>query len=296
LLAVQNELSAALTIDDAPSIAASGPVAFDPSRLDAARDALVAAGFERCVAFVIGRHAHGCEASLERWLQAGYELGNHSDDHVAASRCDRLAFMASIERCDALLRAVGAFDGQRPRYLRFPYGDRGANASLRRDLLAACADRGYTVADVSISFYDHCYETPLATALVQSPALTHAVEERYLANAARVVRRAARLGPRRFGRGHVHVANCHFGLVTQRTLVRLLARITPPVQWLPLEKAVGSVAYARFLDDFDRNGIIADQLRSGSLERVLRPLARVGRRADWFAQRALGPRWPHLAD
>lgn len=292
---VPREIVAALTIDDAPSIAAAaGAVAFDPARLDAVREQLQHAGIAHCVAFVIGAHARGSEARLERWLQAGYELGNHSDDHARASDVDRADFTASLVRCDALLRSVGAFEAGRARYFRFPFGDRGRTPAARRDLVAACTDLGYVIADVSIDLYDHCYEAPLAAALAGQPAHTRAIEARYLTTAERSMRRAARLGRRRFGAGHVHVATCHFGLVTERTLLRLLARLRARVRWSPLAQAVGSPAYARNLGDPERNGILAGQLRSATSERVMRPFARYTHRADWFAQQALGPRWPHL--
>jgi hypothetical protein len=92
----------------------------------------------------------------------------------------------------------------------------------------------------------------------------------------------------------VHVAACHFGLVTRRTLPRLLARLAEEVSWSPLAQAVDGAAYASHFGDPERNGMLADELRFAAGERVLRPLARLSRRADWFEQRALGPRWPHL--
>src|SRR5262245_24482188 len=79
------QLSVALTLDDAPSIVEHG-VASDPSHMDAIRETLVAHGVRDCVAFVVGTTARGHEASLERWLDAGYELGNHTFDHRRASR------------------------------------------------------------------------------------------------------------------------------------------------------------------------------------------------------------------
>jgi hypothetical protein len=159
-------------------------------------------------------------------------------------------------------------------------------------VIAACADLGYTLADVSIYFQDHHYEAPLAAASGDR-ARAHAIEERYLGTALRSVRRAALLG-RRFGGEHVHVTACHFGLVTERTLPRLLARLGGELRWTPLHRAASGAAYARHFGDPQRNGMLADELRFAPAERVLRPLARLSRRAGWFDQRTLGPRWPHL--
>jgi peptidoglycan/xylan/chitin deacetylase (PgdA/CDA1 family) len=287
------QLEVALTIDDAPSIAAEGPIAFDAARMDAVREALVAAGVKRCVAFVIGRHARGHERSLERWLAQGYELGNHSEDHARASSGELARFVASVEQCDALLRGVGAFDQGRARYFRFPFGDRGAQPAAREARLRACADLGYTIADVSIDLFDWCYEAPLATA-ANDPGRARRIEARHVASAAATLQRAGRLARRRFTGGAGHIAALHFGLVSARALPALLAQLAADVRWGGLEDAVGAGAYARFHADPRANGILAEQLRA-PVERPLRRLAQLARRAGWFDQSALGPRWPYLA-
>jgi peptidoglycan/xylan/chitin deacetylase (PgdA/CDA1 family) len=293
---VARTLAIALTIDDAPSIAASGPLAFDAGRMDATRRALQDAGVRSCVAFVIGAHARGHEKLLGRWLDAGYELGNHSDDHAYASRTGFHAFTASVERCDALLREVGAFDGGRPRYFRFPYGDRGASPSRRGALLEAVENLGYQLAEVSIQTYDHCYEARFALALANhDDARARAVTERYLDRALASVHRASRLAGRRFGPDHEHVMAMHFGPVTERTLPALLARLSTCARLVPLERALACPAYLRDASDLAANGVIAERL-GGRADPALRRLARIARRAGLFEQDALGPLWPHFSD
>src|SRR5690242_13902551 len=118
-------MQVALTLDDAPSIAASAPIRFDASRMDAVRERLLQAGVPSCVAFVIGELTVGHEAVLQRWLASGYALGNHSDDHRSASEVGPGQLLDSVKRCDERLRSLGAFSPDRPCFFRFPFGDRG---------------------------------------------------------------------------------------------------------------------------------------------------------------------------
>jgi hypothetical protein len=291
---VRTGIPLALSIDQAPSVGTSAHTAFDPARLDRVREQLARAGIRYCTAFVVGSRSRGHEASLERWLEAGYELGNCGFDHPRASQVGRAEFIAQLKRSDALLRGLGAFDGHRPRFFRFPFGDRGPDAATRRELLQACHDLGYTVADVSIDLFDRCYEAPLAAALCRDRARAHAIERRYLANAEGQVQRAGRIGLSRWGGRHVHIAACEFGLLNERCLPELLRRLGSLVSWKPLALAVFQPAYLRFQFDYERNGAIGEQLHRGLFNIALRPLARLSRRARFFDQPTLGPRWPHL--
>lgn len=284
----------ALTLDHAPSVATSAHAAFDGARLDRAREQLQRAQIRHCTAFLVGRRACGHERSLERWLAAGYELGNAGYEGRTASSAGIDAFMADLERCDALLRSLGAFDDHRPRFFRFPLGDRGANATARHQLLHAIQELGYTIADVSVDFYDHCYETQHAHACASDRGRARAIELRYLSNVVGLVRRAGRVGRSRWGLRHVHIAACDLGPLNERTLPEALQRLAPLVAWKPLALAVFQPAYLRFHFDYERNGPIGEQLQRSLAHLALRPIARLSCKTRCFAQSALGPRWPHL--
>jgi peptidoglycan/xylan/chitin deacetylase (PgdA/CDA1 family) len=82
-------LRIAFTIDDAPTVA---DAQVDASRMDGIRVCLQHLKLDHCVAFVVGREAQGNEDVLRRWLDCGYELGNHS----LSSRKSERAFSAGI--------------------------------------------------------------------------------------------------------------------------------------------------------------------------------------------------------
>jgi hypothetical protein len=284
-------LPCALTIDDAPAVDAIDH-AQAGSVMDAVREALARQGITRCVAFVIGARARGHEAALERWLAAGYELGNHTGEHPWASRSDERAFIDSIRRCDAVLAQVGAFAEGRPRYFRYPFGDRGSDPGARARIRRACEDLGYTLADVSLNLHDYCYERPLDAALRASDAArAAAIEARFVHHARSVLARADALLPE----SEPHIAGVHFGHVSARSLDRLLASTRGRVQWLSLDAAVHAGTYARFAQDARLNGIIGEALEARAalpLRELRRRGARLARKLDLFEQERLGPLWP----
>lgn len=281
-----------LTCDDAPTIAGGeGGVRADPQRMDVLREVLQTAGIRHCVAFVIGRHAIGHEATLERWLAAGYELGNHTHDHAAASRCSPGDFERSVLACDDLLERVGAFEGRRPRWFRFPFLDRGPDPAARRVLAARLAAFGYRIAPVSVDWCDHRYEAPLAAA-AGDEARAARVGTRYLAAARASLEHAGR----RCGAATPLIAACHFGEVSARFLAPLLGALEQEarVRWSPLERAAGAACYERYATDFTRTGLVTDGTPGRPVQRLARGLAALGERLDLFEQARLGPRWPYL--
>jgi peptidoglycan/xylan/chitin deacetylase (PgdA/CDA1 family) len=287
----------ALSVDDAPSIAGgSGAVVADPGRMDRIREVLLAAGVSHCVAFVIGILAAGQEPRLERWLASGYELGNHTFDHLAASRTSLREYVASVSRCDALLAGLGAFAGGRQRWFRHPFLDRGADASGRAALGAALADLGYEQVPGSVDLFDHCYEEPLARALRDGDAGRLAqADARYRAAALASLAATERQVWRATRREAPQLAYFHFGLASERNLAHVLAALGERgTRWCSLEEALADPLYVAYVGDPARSGLVTGDLPRGLGARLGGRLADLSQRLGLFQQSQLGPRWPHL--
>ncbi len=290
-------LASALSFDDAPAME---PLDLDTeadATMDSVRETLQRHAVKHCVAFVIGARARGHKGALERWLAAGYELGNHTETHPSASRCGVDELLNSFARCDALLVEIGAFDQGRTRYFRYPYGDRGADPRERARIHHAIRERGYLIADVSISLHDFSYEAPLANALQRNDADTLAlIEERYRHHARTSLVQGGALD---VPKGFVHVANGHFGRVTARTLDALLTSVRSQVTFFSMANAATHATYLRFAETYTNNGIIAASLRprrDSSWNAAARRGARLSRKLDLFDQKRLGPLWPQWSE
>lgn len=286
----------ALTADDAPSIAAGpGGVQSDPARLDDVRAVLEAHGVPHCVAFVIGQAAEGQEPALARWLAAGYELGNHTHDHVAASRMPVAAYLDSVRRCDELLAAAGAFASGRRRWFRYPYLDRGGEPAARAAIAEGVRALGYEPVHATIDFFDHAYETAWAKARAAGDAArTAAVGARFERVALASLRRADRVARATAGRPVEHVAFFHFGGVAADRLALLLeACARAGVIWTRVEEAITEPLHRAYDADPGRSGLVTGGLGRGLGARVAGHLARLLDRLDPRWSR-LGPAFPHL--
>ncbi len=289
----------ALTCDDAPTIySRPGGIEPDPARLDRVRQGLREHGVRHCVAFVVGRSVLGQREPLVRWLEAGYELGNHTFQHLAASGVNPAEFLADVARCDQLLASIGAFAAGRPRLFRFPYLDRGPSPQARLALTAEVKAMGYTIVSGTVDFYDHLYEEPLARALAQGQQRqAQMVEARYLETACRSVAYRARWIRRTPGPELTHIALFHAGLISPAVLPRLLDRMArQEVVWSSLTQALAHPFYRRAEEDLAQTGLIDYQYRSRTLaERVKRKLVEYSCRLNWMQQDRFGPCWPYLA-
>jgi peptidoglycan/xylan/chitin deacetylase (PgdA/CDA1 family) len=87
---------------------------------------------------------------LERWLDAGLELGNHSYSHLDLHRVPLPVFLADVEKGEAIARPLAA-TRQRPyRYFRHPFLHTGKDLATRQAVEGFLAEHGYRVAPVTI--------------------------------------------------------------------------------------------------------------------------------------------------
>jgi len=90
-------------------------------------------------------------ALLERWLDAGLELGNHSYSHPDLHRVGLEDFKADVLRGETVLRQLLLRRGARPRYFRHPFLHTGRDLETKRALEEFLREIGYNVAPVTIN-------------------------------------------------------------------------------------------------------------------------------------------------
>lgn len=110
------------------------------------------------VGLVIGGKIEGDRKLLDLWLEAGYELGNHSHGHLNYTRTGAQEYVADVEAGRReLAEAVGA---RKVRFFRFPFlreGDTEAKLDAMRAYLAGSGQRNLPV---TIDTQDWSYEEP----------------------------------------------------------------------------------------------------------------------------------------
>jgi peptidoglycan/xylan/chitin deacetylase (PgdA/CDA1 family) len=99
----------------------------------------------------------GRAAVLTQWMDAGYELANHTYSHPVASRVPLWQYEDEIIRGDAFLRRIMTQHNQKLVWFRYPTLDSGPDAEYHERLMAFLEQRGYRVAPVTVDYSDYSY-------------------------------------------------------------------------------------------------------------------------------------------
>jgi peptidoglycan/xylan/chitin deacetylase (PgdA/CDA1 family) len=103
-------------------------------------------------------------AVLKMWLDAGLELGNHTHSHPDLNTTPLTDFEADVVRGEPTLLALCAGRAQTLRYFRHPFLHVGKEPAKRQAFEAFLAQRGYTIAPVTIDNDDYIYAAVYASA------------------------------------------------------------------------------------------------------------------------------------
>src|ERR1700736_5569574 len=154
----------AITIDDLPAgaanfMSAAAITEMTTKLLAVLREQKVpAVGFvnERKLYYKWGEVDERIKA-LNLWLDAGFELGNHTYGHTSLNRARLKEFEDSVVQGETITRLLLTQHNMRLRYFRHPYLDTGRDLQTRRDAEAFLVGRGYHIAPITLDAWDWMY-------------------------------------------------------------------------------------------------------------------------------------------
>ncbi len=100
-------------------------------------------------------------AALNMWLDAGFELGNHTYAHTSLNRASLKEFEDSVVQGESVTRLLLTQHNMKLRYFRHPYLDTGRDLQTRREAEAFLVQRGYRIAPVTLDAWDWMFATRL---------------------------------------------------------------------------------------------------------------------------------------
>lgn len=103
-------------------------------------------------------------ALLERWLDAGHELGNHGHSHLDLHRVEPEAWMEDVLRGERVIRPLLAGRSGELRWFRHPFLHAGRSAEIQRRTVRFLDEHGYRVAPVTIDNGEWIYADAYADA------------------------------------------------------------------------------------------------------------------------------------
>jgi len=157
----QPERAIAITIDDLPAGAANFMTAAEITSMTTKLLATLKENKVPAVGFVNERklffrwnEVNERIAALNMWLDAGFELGNHTYAHTSLNRAGLKEFEESVIQGESVTRLLQTQHKMTMRYFRHPYLDTGRDLQTRREAEAFLVSRGYRIAPVTMDAWD----------------------------------------------------------------------------------------------------------------------------------------------
>ena len=188
---------------------------------------------------------------LRSWLQAGFELGNHTYSHVSLNSVPFDVFTANALQGEAVIRPLAESTGRPLRWFRPPYLHLGKTAAVRAALDAFLAAHGYRVAPVTVNHSEWIFAAAYARALAQGHSeAAQRIADAYLPHMEAELARAEQLALDRFGRAIPHVMLLHANALNADHFGALAARLQQRgYRFATLDEVLQDSAYALPLGD-----------------------------------------------
>ena len=160
--AAAQQRSVAITIDDGPAVN-EGKDLGNFQRI--ARGLLSSLEIEKVPAtiFINERQLNvqgqrdGRAAVLAQWLDAGYDLGNHTYSHPSANKVPVWQFQDDLVRGDVIMRSLMEERGRKMVWFRYPFLDSGMTAEAHQAIVDFLEQRHYRVAHVTVDYKDYSF-------------------------------------------------------------------------------------------------------------------------------------------
>jgi peptidoglycan/xylan/chitin deacetylase (PgdA/CDA1 family) len=248
--AFSEERRVAVTIDDLPvetALGADEALALTESLLHALR-----AHRAPATGFVIGRkvlvkdQVDARLALLEKWLDSGMSLGNHTFSHDSLNETALAEYQLDIVQGELLLRFVQEPRGQRLRYFRAPHNHVGPTQEIKDGLARFLRSRRQVLAPFTIEHSDYVFDEAYRSALTASDAVLSArVRAAYLDHLDVVFSFFEGLSAEMFDRQIAQIFLIHANRLNAETLAEMLGRLEGRgYRFIALETALEDEAYS----------------------------------------------------
>ena len=104
-------------------------------------------------------------AILKMWIDAGFELGNHTYSHIDMFKATAEEFQKDLLSGEVVTKKLLAAKGKQERYFRHPFLNTGATPEKKSAFDKIIADNHYTVAPVSVDNGDYIFAAVYSDAL-----------------------------------------------------------------------------------------------------------------------------------
>jgi peptidoglycan/xylan/chitin deacetylase (PgdA/CDA1 family) len=252
----QFERRVAITVDDLPGAIPARPTANgelrELERYNEAIPAILKAHRAPATGFVNEKKLHVAGerdarvALLQKWIDAGFELGNHTYAHVNFNQVSVAEMEDETIRGEVVTRSLLMAAGKPERYFRYPYLATGPTQERKETFEAFLKSRGYRNAPVTVDNADYMFNDVLHEALAQKDAkLAEQTKREYLQFVQTEFAYFEEAAKKLFGREIPQVFLMHDNQINSETLDELLGLLQKRgYQFVSLDEALADSAYA----------------------------------------------------
>jgi peptidoglycan/xylan/chitin deacetylase (PgdA/CDA1 family) len=189
----------------------------------------------------------GRAAVLSQWLDAGYDLGNHTYSHPSLNKIPLAEFEDNIIKGEVIMRPLIEAHGRKLVWFRFPFLDSGATAEVHQAVLDFLAVRHYRVAPVTVDYKDYIFAGAYSRRLrAGDREAADKIKEAYLEYVDTGFESAERISRRLLGYELAQILLIHCSELNSVTLRDSIARIRKRgYSFITLESARKDPAYQR---------------------------------------------------
>jgi peptidoglycan/xylan/chitin deacetylase (PgdA/CDA1 family) len=182
---------------------------------------------------------------LERWIDSGMELGNHTYSHPSINNISCREFFSDVIRGETVTKELLKKQGKPLRYFRHPFLNVGNTKEKADSLSTMLAERGYTVAPVTVDNDDYLFAVVYHRALVKKDTSFAArIGRDYIAYMHNKLQYYEREAVTLFGRPIAQILLMHASRLNADHLEALVAMIrTSGYQFVDLATALKDEAY-----------------------------------------------------
>jgi peptidoglycan/xylan/chitin deacetylase (PgdA/CDA1 family) len=186
-------------------------------------------------------------AVLERWLDAGFELGNHTYSHPSLNNVPLWQFGDDVAKGEVIIRALLEQRGRNLVWFRYPYLHSGLSAETHQSIVDFHEQRQNRVAPVTGDFADYTCAGAYGTQLrAGAPDVAARIKDAFLAQIDVGFEYAEKASVEVFGAEVPQILLIHCNELNSTSLRESIARMRDRgYRFITLEEAMKDPAYQR---------------------------------------------------
>ena len=186
-------------------------------------------------------------AVLEQWLDAGFDLANHTYSHPSLNKVSLREFGDSVVKGEVIMRPLIERRGRKLVWFRYPFLHSGLTEEVHQGIMDFLAQRGYRVAPVTVDYADYTFAGAFRNQVAEgNTGVAEKIKDAYLNQIDVGFEYAEKASIEIFGYEPPQILLIHCNELNSLTLRDTVARLRKRgYNFITLDEAMKDAAYER---------------------------------------------------